>query len=218
MDAHRSTVLLTGFGPFPGVPENATARLVGALSQAAHRRFAARFVADVLPVEWAAAPHRLSYLLEAYRPDVALHFGVSHEARGFAIERQGTNACAATPDAVGALPPLARLDPDGPPARTARLPVERLVARLATLGLPAYASDSAGAYLCNALLYHSLGVATTPGRSRLTGFIHVPAVLADSGGGTHAAAHGLDWDGALAGGLEIVAVCLEEIAAPARIG
>lgn len=218
MSAHRSAVLLTGFGAFPGVPDNATARLVAALSEAARRRFAARFVADVLPVEWAAAPQRLSQLLAAHRPQVALHFGVSHEAQGFAIERCGRNTCAATPDATGALPKLAHLDPDGPPARTASLPVECLVARLAALGLPAYVSESAGTYLCNALLYHSLGAGTTPDGSRLTGFVHIPAELAGSGGGSRTTLHRLDWDGALAGGLEIVAVCLEEVAALERIG
>lgn len=213
MCAHRSTVLLTGFGAFPGVPVNATERLVAGLVAAARPRFAAHFVADVLPVEWDEAPRRLSRLLATHRPQVVLHFGVSHEARGFAIERQGLNACAAMADAAGTLPPLAHLDPDGPPTRMARLPIERIVARLAALGLPAYVSESAGSYLCNALLYHSLADCEAMDERRLTGFVHVPADLAESNGA--ASAHGLDLERALCGGLEIVAVCLDEIASGA---
>ena len=81
--AARTTVLITGFGPFPGVPVNATMRLVPELAQAAARRFAGvRIATAVLATEWAAAPRRLDQLLAEIAPDLVLHFGVSSRARG----------------------------------------------------------------------------------------------------------------------------------------
>ena len=56
----RTTVLITGFGPFPGVPVNATMRLLPELALAAPRLFPdVRFAVEVLPTEWAAGPRRL---------------------------------------------------------------------------------------------------------------------------------------------------------------
>ena len=55
----RPIVLLTGFGPFPGVPENATAVLVPRLAKAARELFPTYdFVAEILPTEWTAAPQK----------------------------------------------------------------------------------------------------------------------------------------------------------------
>ena len=78
----RITVLITGFGPFPGVPVNATMRLLPELARAAPKRFPdVQFAVEVLPTEWAAAPRRLQQLLAEVEPDIALHFGVSSRAK-----------------------------------------------------------------------------------------------------------------------------------------
>src|SRR6185503_17433013 len=78
----RTTVLITGFGPFPGVPVNATMQLVPELARAAARQFAGvRIATEVLATEWAAAPQRLDALLAEIEPDLVLHFGVSSRAR-----------------------------------------------------------------------------------------------------------------------------------------
>src|SRR5690348_14889515 len=101
----RTTVLVTGFGPFPGVPVNATMRLLPELAQVVPKLFPdVRFVFEVLRTEWVAGPQRLLRVLDELRPDLALHFGVSSRARGFEIESRARNVCAATPDASGALP------------------------------------------------------------------------------------------------------------------
>ncbi len=49
----RSTVLLTGFGPFPGVPSNTSADLVKKVVRLARRTLPEfHFAAAVLPTEW----------------------------------------------------------------------------------------------------------------------------------------------------------------------
>jgi len=206
----RTTVLITGFGPFPGVPVNATMRLLPELSRAAAKRFPdVRFILEVLPTEWSAGPQRLERLLAEVDPDLALHFGVSSRARGFEIEQRAQNVCAATPDASGALPAGSAIRHGGAEHLPASLPVRHIVARLRRIGIAAFASRDAGTYLCNAALYHSLACAKSASGRRV-GFVHIPATLARPGAPNRgrSGACPLTWEAALDGALEIVAACL----------
>jgi pyroglutamyl-peptidase len=216
----RTTVLITGFGPFPGVPVNATMRLVPELAQAAARRFAGvRIATAVLATEWAAAPRRLEALLEEIEPDLVLHFGVSSRARGFEVEARAQNACLQSPDAAGALPPGVSVREGGAEFVAATLPVRHIVARLRRRGIPAFVSRDAGGYLCNATLYHSLGCARDKPGCRV-GFIHIPATLGRPGAANRGRVGGrtLTWEQTQAGGLEILAACLRLPPALARGG
>jgi pyroglutamyl-peptidase len=208
----RTTVLITGFGPFPGVPVNATMRLLPEIGRVAPKLFPnVRFAIEVLPTEWSAGPRRLQQVLTEVAPDLALHFGVSSRARGFEIEQRARNACAASPDASGVLPTGAALRDGGAEHLPASLPVRYIVARLRQLGIPAFVSRDAGAYLCNAALYHSLVCAKDGSAAgRRVGFVHIPASLARPGGPNRgrSGACPLTWDDALMGALEILVACL----------
>ena len=208
----RTAVLITGFGPFPGVPVNATMQLLPELARTAPRRFPdVQFAFEVLPTEWAAAPRRLQQLLTEIEPDLALHFGVSSRARGFEIETRARNACAAMPDASGAPPADEALWKEGADHLPVSLPVHYIVMRLRRLGIAAFASRDAGAYLCNAALYHSLVCAKDePASGRRVGFVHIPATLARPGGSNRgrSGACPLTWEETVAGALEILAACL----------
>lgn len=208
--AARTSVLITGFGPFPGVPVNASMQLVPALAEAAPRLFPGlRLATEILATEWLAAPRRLEAVLADGRPDLVLHIGVSSRARGFEIESRARNACVASPDAAGALPPRPSVHEAGAEHLAASLPVRHIVARLRRRGIPAFVSRDAGAYLCNATLYHSLACARE-GPGRRVGFIHIPATLARPGGANRGrvGACPLTWEQAVAGGLEVLAACL----------
>lgn len=206
----RTTLLVTGFGPFPGVPVNATMRLLPELARAAGRHFPdVRLVAEILPTEWTAAPQSLDRLLAELVPDFALHFGVSSRARGFEIERRAQNLCSVQPDAAGVVPVSTLLSNDGTEHLAASVPVQHIVTRLRRRGIPAFASRDAGAYLCNATLYHSLACGRNASGRRI-GFVHIPASLARPGGANRGrtGACPLTWAQALDGALEILAVCL----------
>jgi pyrrolidone-carboxylate peptidase len=60
------------------------------------------------------------------------------------------------------------------------------------------------------VLYESLLLCAANGNTAAAGFIHIPATLARrvTGRPTGAEESTLDWENALAGGLEIVRVCL----------
>jgi pyroglutamyl-peptidase len=200
-------VLITGFGPYPGVPVNASMVLSAELAARVPRLFpGVDLTTEVIATEWLAAPQRLDRLLAESRPDVALHFGVSPRARGFELELRARNACSAVPDASGALPPDDKCDAHGAEHLPVSVPVRHIAQRLRRIGIPAFLSRDAGAYLCNAALYHSLHLARAAPRRRV-GFIHIPAALAP-GGLCRPGPCPLGWDAAILGALEILAGCL----------
>jgi pyroglutamyl-peptidase len=197
----RPKVLLTGFGPFPGVRKNVTGFLIKWLAVRARTAMPhVRFVAAVLPTEWARAPGDLTELYNRHDPALTLHFGVASNMRGFRIETEARNFCRMSPDATGALPPLALISDSGADTVPVTIDAHAIAQHLAGRGYFATLSDDAGGYLCNAVLYHSLAEAARRGKRCKVGFIHIPAdaVRADV------------FDYAIPGALEVLQFLLEQ--------
>ncbi len=163
-------LLLTGFGPFPGAPRNPTAEVVRRLATTpAARRLGVEIVPHVFATTWASLD-RLPDLVAEVRPDLVLHLGLKRRARAIAVETFARNrVLRAAVDAAGVAPISTVLEADGPPRRAVNLPVRRMAARIAALGLPVEISEDAGRYLCNGLLWHSLALGSRP-----SGFLHLP--------------------------------------------
>lgn len=211
MRQQRDTILLTGFGPFPGVADNASQRFVPKLGHLAARRFSAhRVVARILPTEWEKAPNRLRDLYERERPKLVLHFGVSPQASSYVIETVAHNTCKATADAIGAMPHDNVVVRGGPDALKSRFPAEEIKARLLALKIPAVLSEDAGGYLCNTILYRSLIYAEQISAPEAVGFLHIPRDIppADIKSRRDPNVMRFDWGTALIGGLEIIRTCL----------
>lgn len=198
-------LLLTGFGPFPGIADNATAVLVPRLTKAVQARFVGfRVHGEILPTEWDAGPRRLTELLTSLKPAIALHFGVSADAAGFQIEQRGANICRGVSDAAGRMPGAAHVLAEAMTHRLSSLAIVEAVERLRRLAIPAHISQDAGAYLCNAVLYHSLRHANEHAPLTITGFIHIPSRIGND------SADMMSWSMAERGALEIVAVAVEQ--------
>lgn len=207
MTDERPVILLTGFGPFPGMPANLTGQLVPPWAARAAERWPDwTVVSEIFATEWDAAPQKLTELYAALRPQVALHFGVAERASGFEIETMAVNCCAPSLDAAGLLPSSSLVDAGGCGTLSTRLPADTIVARLATLRIPVGLSTDAGQYLCNSVFYRALGLAADS--PMLCGFIHIPARLSDPSQHTEGIRR-FDWETALEGGLAIVATCVE---------
>lgn len=206
----RDTILLTGFGPFPGVSQNVSERFVPKLAHLAARRFSAhRVVARILPTEWERAPARLQTLYERERPKLVLHFGVSTHAHSYVLEQVARNACKLAEDAAGALPPDSVVVKGGADTLLAKLPAEDIVSRLSALRVPIVMSDDAGTYLCNTILYQSLAIAERQGAPEAVGFFHIPHAIPPALARRNETAEmRFDWGTALTGGLEIIRTCL----------
>ncbi|MCB1520478.1 MAG: pyroglutamyl-peptidase I [Hyphomicrobiaceae bacterium] len=208
----RPRVLITGFGPFPGIAENASAVLADWLTQDARKRHPNfDVVGATLPTEWRRGLEMLRELWQSALPDAALHFGVSSDVDGFAVEQFAYNCCADDRDARGDFPPSREHRRGGPGRCTTSLPVDNIVRDLRAAGIPAELSIDAGRYLCNAVFYESVACAMQVAIPTRAGFIHIPSTLAllpferTSGAqasgpttGPHAAGH-FDWNTARAG-------------------
>ena len=177
----RPTILLTGFGPFPGTPFNASAALVAVIeSEAARRRLPYELCCATLPTDWREAPALVRTLADQRKPDAIIHFGVSSRATGFQIETLGFNNAAAALDCSGRLPEGHYVHRGGPPRLSATLPAWALLRQLRLAGLPVSLSADAGRYLCNATLYRSLLAAARSPALPLAGFIHIPALTREA--------------------------------------
>lgn len=171
----RSRILITGFGPFPGVAENVSGRLAERLAERAaleHRGHPIH--AELLPTEWDSVSSRAPRLLDTLAPRLVLHFGVAPRGRVFRIERSAHNFAHAREDASGALPACKEILAGGHPRIDTALSATRLAKLLRTEGLPAKVSRSAGTYLCNFLYYLSLDWASRQPRPSDVCFVHVP--------------------------------------------
>lgn len=207
----RPVVLLTGFGPFPGVPANATTILVPILAERAARLIPGyQFAARVLPTEWQEGPRALARHLDDLSPVLAIHFGVSSRARGLVIETRAVNQRCGSADACGDAPGAGRLARSECDVLLAALPSHHIVSRLRRRGIPASISRDAGTYLCNALLWHSRELAAQRHAPLRSGFVHVPDTLVEprKGRARPLGRCPLDWRQALDGGLEIIAASL----------
>jgi pyroglutamyl-peptidase len=170
---YASRLLITGFGPFPGAPENPTSALIEALrTDPPESLGASAFRAAVLPTDYRRSWETLRRIYRSYAPDIVVHFGLSKRAKAITIETVARKTCdPAKLDVAGYVPPSGQVRRSGPETRAVTVPVTGIVAALKDAGFQANLSEDAGGYVCNATLYRSLAAAP-PGRS--VGFVHVP--------------------------------------------
>jgi len=175
----RPRVLLTGFSVFPGAPLNPTEVLVGSLRETPPAIDADLKLA-VLSVEYDTISAQLAAICADFQPDIALHFGLARECRGFRLERVARNTNAkARPDNLGNMPAAAAICA-GPDTIASTLPLDEMERRFAAAGLPVEWSDDAGGYLCNTVFTLSAAHACDGLRPAMTGFIHVPPLDGDA--------------------------------------
>ncbi|MCZ6572409.1 MAG: pyroglutamyl-peptidase I [Planctomycetota bacterium] len=172
--------LVCGFEPFGGMRRNPSGEAAQAVAAQAIQALDG-VEAAVLPVDYGrlgpaldtllARPWR-GVLLLGVRDPKQLLWADPHRSV-FAVERVAINyRNPGRPDNTGAAPTELELVPGGPAAYFATLDPLLLVARLKQEGLPAQASLSAGAYLCNASFYLALAALRPRGVPCI--FVHVP--------------------------------------------
>lgn len=168
-------LLITGFGPFPGVAINASDGLAHVLAARIGRDYHGLHAkAATLPTDWRDAPRLLARLLDHEQPDICLHLGVSAKARGFIVEARARNRTSPAGDANGLVPIDERLVPGAPATLGAGRLAAAVAQRLLDDDLPGQLSRNAGKYLCNAVYYHSLLAARRGAKGRQVLLVHLP--------------------------------------------
>jgi pyroglutamyl-peptidase len=170
------TILLTGFGPFPGAPYNPTGPLVMALARRRHPAFAnVRRVAHIFQVSYEAVDRELPALLQRERPAALIMFGLATRATQVRVEMRARNAITRmVPDVSGRIPLAAAIRPGAPPTVPLRTPAQRLLSAARATGVPVALSRDAGRYLCNYLCWRAIEITGQTGGPRLVVFVHVP--------------------------------------------
>ncbi|MCJ2028140.1 peptidase C15 [Methylobacterium sp. J-043] len=164
-----SRLLITGFGPFPTVPDNPSARLARRLAASPHLRRILGHAPHclVLDTRYDALDTGLAPAL-ARGPRAVLMIGVAARRSRVCVETRAVNRVSRLfPDASGAVGGSLAFDSDGPAQRRSAAAAQVRVA-LRRAGLDAAASREAGRYLCNASYYRVLAT----GRPAL--FLHIP--------------------------------------------
>jgi len=170
------TLLLTGFGPFPGAPFNPTGPLVERLARMRRPALAeVKLVTHVFATRYATVDRELPALLARHRPDALLMFGLAPRAKTLRIETRARNTLTLLPDAGGHAARRAKIAP-GPSTLALTCPAPRLLAALRIACVPAVQSRDAGRYLCNYLIWRAAEAAAKPGGPRFAAFVHVPIV------------------------------------------
>ena len=170
-------ILITGFAPFGGETVNPSWEAVSLLPDrfCTSRGEQAELVRYEMPVSYDRCGRIMEELLERERPDCTICVGQAGGRMGVEVEQIAINLKdASSPDNDGTAyhgEPVTKAGPDG---RFARLPVRDMVAACKAAGIPAKVSFSAGAYVCNCLMYHVLELIERTYPDMRGGFIHVP--------------------------------------------
>lgn len=153
----QTTLLVTGFGPFPGVPYNPSGAAATAIDGARVGEVA--IVGRVVPCSWARAWPAIVAAVAAVRPQALVMLGVAAQRTQLEIELVARNVAGARVDCDGGLPGACA---PGPATLATTLPWAALpdVAR----------SEDAGDYLCNHVFYRAMAELDVP----LRGFVHIP--------------------------------------------
>ena len=166
------TLLITGFEPFGGQTVNpsweAVAQLPDTIGEWTLHKMR-------IPVEYETAPRLVLEKAREIGAEAVISVGqaggrnaVTPEVIGISLRE------AAIADNAGRLCKGEPIDPEGPDGIFSTLPVREMVAAIAEKGIPAKLSYSAGAYVCNDVLYTLLR--QLDGTSVRAGFIHVPFI------------------------------------------
>lgn len=162
-------ILVTGFEPFGGMSHNPSQALLEHLPPAVG---GVPVATACLPVDSRQVEARLRELYARHRPRVALHLGLAANRAQISLERLAVNLLDFDiPDNAGHRAVDQPVRPGAPLALLTRLPVRAIRQRLHQEGIPAQLSLSAGAYLCNQVMYLAL---TLLPQEAACGFIHLP--------------------------------------------
>ncbi|OFP77048.1 peptidase C15 [Rothia sp. HMSC066G07] len=175
------TLLLTYFGPFPGVPVNPTVALAeGAQRLLTRMRPDLNVITRELPVSYDGSSAALRAALQEVQPDALISLGVAVGRDVVSLEQVAINLdSAGIEDNDGDRRCDEPIVPDGREAYFSSLPVRASFERLRAAGEPVEISYTAGTYVCNHVFYEGQRISRELGLSIPAGFVHVPAICAD---------------------------------------
>jgi len=166
-------LLLTGFEPFLDYTVNPTMKIVEELDGNVLGDY--EIIGRIMPVDFSASGKMLLDFIAEENPDAVISLGLAAGRYKITPERIAINIKDGAVDNEGNKPVDEPIREEGEPAYLSALPIRKMVDSLLANGLPAEISNTAGAYLCNNVMYEGLHYAKTNKPELKTGFIHIPA-------------------------------------------
>lgn len=165
-------ILVTGFEPFGGDTKNVSWDAVRRLPSFIE---GAQIITACLPVSYDRVEPELWALAERFSPDAVLCVGLAGNRDCLTPEQTAVNLMTSKiPDNDGVQYGGQKIQPAGPEYRASALPVVEIAQAMATAGIPARVSQTAGTFVCNRVMYGLLeGIAAGKG-PKTGGFLHVP--------------------------------------------
>lgn len=166
----KQTLLITGFDPFGGETINPAWEAVKLLPEEIGPF---RLHKMQIPTVFEKAAQAVLAEAERVQPAVILSIGQAGGRAAITPERIGVNIRdARIPDNEGNQPKGQFAAPDGPAAYFATVPIQAMAQAICDAGINGTVSNSAGAFVCNDVLYSLLHA--FHGTATKVGFIHVP--------------------------------------------
>jgi pyroglutamyl-peptidase len=171
-----SKILVTGFDAFGGESINPASRVLQHLERS--RPCIGRGVEVItreIPTVFGASAQAVLEAIQDIMPQAVISIGQAGGAHGVRVERVALNINdARIADNVGNRPMDSPIEPDGPSAYWATIPVREVVEAIRQEGIPATLSYSAGTFVCNHVFYSACHFVASRSLDIKVGFIHVP--------------------------------------------
>lgn len=164
--------LMTGFGPFPGVPRNPSGLLATRIARDPRwQRLGWRITGRAFPTDYARVAAEIADLA-AKPPRFVLMLGVAARSQALRVEMVARNRSSLTArDVSGRRVKRRALEAGAAATRPGRHAGPALVRALRQGGVQAGISRDAGRYVCNASYWWMLGAMP---RSTRVVFVHIP--------------------------------------------
>ena len=173
-------LLITGFEPFGGQTINPSWQSVLALEDKIGDYSITKLE---IPTAFKFGAEKVLEKAEEIHPDVIICVGQAGGRNAITPEVVAINLMDANiPDNLGYKPINERILPTGENAYFSNLPIREMVNAINSEGIPAKLSYSAGAFVCNEVLYTLLHKFS--GTNVKVGFIHVPFLPEQTDGAT----------------------------------
>ncbi|OYU48994.1 MAG: hypothetical protein CFE31_06315 [Rhizobiales bacterium PAR1] len=168
------TLLITGFGPFPGVKINPSETLARRVAGAkTWERLGWKAEAIAFPTGYDIVARRIDERAASHpAPAFVVMLGVAAREKEIRVELRAKNRVSTTQrDATSAKPRATCLAPDAETTRFGRYPGLAVLRALHMAQVPARLSRDTGRYVCNAAYWRMLGAMP---RNTEVLFLHIP--------------------------------------------
>ena len=171
-----SRILITGFDAFGGESINPASEALQHLERSGSCiGRGIEVITREIPTVFGASAQAVREAVQDIMPYAVISIGQAGGAHGIRVERVALNINdARIADNAGSRPIDSPIEPDGPIAYWASIPVREVVEAIRQEGIPATLSHSAGTFVCNHVFYSTCHFVASHSLNIKVGFIHVP--------------------------------------------